>query len=220
MLFRSAEIYRPARQALDDSTAARERLVEVVDATVRRVAEANTTCAPFDAELAAAHNAVKQAETAQRAAQLRVDQSGLRGRRRARTELAAAADTLNCARESRAAAQVRSRESDAQRNVAHVQIESARDALRSHDMHTKWRYLSEHLSSAEAHVNALDTWREWAAGGFVDDGRLDATLATLGASTPDGRVSQLLGVMFELVEPCGSQAALCLGDGDVPVLEL
>jgi len=62
----------------------RARLAEVVDIAARRIADANTMCAPFDAELDAANDAVKQAEAAQRAAQQRLDQSGLRGRRQAR----------------------------------------------------------------------------------------------------------------------------------------
>jgi hypothetical protein len=52
----------------------------------------------------AAHGAAKQAEAAQRAAQQRLDQSGLRGRRQARTELAAANETVTGTREMLAVA--------------------------------------------------------------------------------------------------------------------
>ncbi|MEO5724514.1 MAG: AAA family ATPase, partial [Ilumatobacteraceae bacterium] len=82
--------YREARHALDDSMTNRARLVATFEVASHRIADANTVCAPFDTELDGAHDAVKHAEAAQRAAQHRLDQSGIRGRRQARTDLAAA----------------------------------------------------------------------------------------------------------------------------------
>jgi len=87
----SANNYRQARQALENSVATREQLVQIVDAAAQRITQANTICAPFDDDLNAASDAVKQAEAAQRAAQQRLDHSGLRGRRQARSELAGTA---------------------------------------------------------------------------------------------------------------------------------
>lgn len=82
----------------------RARLVEVVDVAARRIADANTMCAPFDAELDVARDAVKQAEAAQRGAQQRLDQSGLRGRRQARTDLDTADEIVARTRQQLAAA--------------------------------------------------------------------------------------------------------------------
>jgi hypothetical protein len=192
-----------ARQALDDSTAARERLVEVVDNAARRIADANTMCAPFDAALDVAHDAVKQAEAAQRAAQQRLDQSGLRGRRQARLELAAANETVTGTREMLAVAREHAREPSAQRNIARTQIETARDAMRTHDLLAKWQYFPEHLSTAEARADALDTWHDWAAGKPVTQESLEEAVTTLheiAAHEPDNGTRQLANVIHEWAE--------------------
>ncbi len=202
----AADIYRQAREALDNSVAARERLVEVVDTAARRIADANTMCAPFDAELDAAHDAVKQAKVAQRAAQQRLDQSGLRGRRQTRTELAAADETVAETRELLAVAREQSREPYAQRNGARAQIETARDALRTHDILANLQYFPEHLAAAEARGDALDTWRDWAAGKPVTQDRLVETVTTLheiAGHEPDKGTRQLADVIHQWAEQHG-----------------
>jgi hypothetical protein len=196
----AADDYRQARQALDNSTATRERLVGIVDVAARRIADANAMCAPFDADLDTAHDAAKNAEAAQRAAQQRLDQSGLRGRSQARTELAAAAETVTGTREMLAVAREQAREPFAQRNIARTQIETARDALRTHDILAKWQYFPEHLSTAEARVEALDTWHDWAAGKPVTQDRLLEAVTTLheiAAHEPDKGLRELAGVVHE-----------------------
>ncbi|MEI8240746.1 MAG: hypothetical protein WCI22_15130, partial [Actinomycetota bacterium] len=199
----AADIYRQARHVLDDSTAARQRLVEVVDTAARRIAEANTMCAPFDAELDAARDAVKQAEAAQRAADQRLDQSGLRGRRQARTDLAEANESVASTGELLAFALEQAREPFARRHIARTKIETARDALRTHDILAKWQYFPEHLSAAEARVDALDTWRDWAAGKPVSQDRLVEAVATLhefAVHEPDNGTRQLANVIHEWAE--------------------
>jgi len=175
----AGDIYRQAREALDDSITTRGRLVGVVDTAERRIADANTMCAPFDAALDASSDAMKKAEAAQRAAQQRLDQSGLRRRRQARTELAAADETVTGTRELLAAAGEQAREPHAQRNIARIQIETARDALRTHDILAKWQYFPDHLSAAEARVDALDTWHDWATGKPVTQDRFEEAVDTL-----------------------------------------
>ena len=195
--------YRQAREALDDSMTTRGRLVKVVDAAANRIADANTMCAPFDAELDAAHDAVKQAEAARRAAQQRLDQSGLRGRRQARTDLAAANESVASTSELLAVAREQSREPYARRNIARKQIETARDSLRNHDMYAKWHYLPEHLSAAEASVDALDTWHDWATGKPIDQQRLVEAVTTLdeiAALQPDNGTRQLADIIHEWAE--------------------
>jgi hypothetical protein len=202
----AADIYRQARQALDDSTTARARLVEVVDTAARRIADANTRCAPFDAELDEAHDAVKQAEAAQRAAQQRLDQSGLRGRRQARTDLAAANESVASTGELLAVAREQAREPYAQRNFARTPIATARDALRTHDILAKWQYFPEHLAVAEARVDALDTWHDWAAGKPVTQDRLDEAVTTLheiAVHEPDNGTRQLANVIHQWAEQHG-----------------
>jgi conjugative relaxase-like TrwC/TraI family protein len=190
--------YRQAREALDDSLSKRSRLVQIVDTAARRIADANTMCTPFDAELDVAQDAVKHAEAAQRAAQQRLDRSGLRGRRQARTELVAANETVTSTRERLADARDRAREPYAQRNIARTQIETARDALRNHDILTKWQYPPERLATANAHLDALDTWHDWATGKPVQQQRFVQTATTLhqiAAHDPDSGTRQLADVI-------------------------
>ncbi|MGB8857884.1 MAG: AAA family ATPase, partial [Ilumatobacteraceae bacterium] len=206
----AADIYRQAREALDDSMTKRARLVEVVDTAARRIADANTMCAPFDAALDAAHDAVKQAAAAQRAAQQRLDQSGLRGRRQARTDLAAANEGVASSGELLAFAREQAREPFAQRSIARTQIETARDALRTHDILANWQYFPEHLSTAEARVDALDTWHDWAAGKPVTQESLVEAVATLHeivADEPDNGTRQLANVIHEWAEKYGVELA-------------
>ena len=202
----AADRYRQARQALDDSLSKRERLVEVVDVAARWIAEANTMCAPFDAALDAARDAVKQAEAAQRAAQQRLDQSGLRGRRQARTDLAEANEGVASTGELLAVAREQAREPYAQRNIARTQIETARDALRTHDILAKWQYFPEHLSAAGARVDALDTWHDWADGKPVTQESLVEAVTTLheiAAHEPDNGTRQLANVIHQWAEQHG-----------------
>ncbi len=202
----AADNYRRAREALDDSIAKRARFVEVVDTAARRIADANTICAPFDTALVAARDAVKQAEAAQRAARQRLDQSGLRGRRQAHTELAAADETVTATREMLAVAREQAREPYAQRNIARTQIETARDALRTHDILAKWQYFPAHLAAAEARVEALDTWRDWAAGKPVTQDHLVEAVTTLheiAIHEPDSGTRQLANIIHEWAEQHG-----------------
>jgi len=206
----AADLYRQAREALDDSTAIRQRLVEVVDTAARRIADANSMCAPFDAALDAAYDAVKQAEAAQRAAQQRLDQSGLRGRRQARAELAAANEGVASTGELLAFAREQAREPYARRNIVRTQIETARDALRTHDILAKWQYFPEHLSAAEARVDALDTWHDWAAGKPVTQESLEEAVTTLheiAVHEPDNGTRQLANVIHQWAEQHGVEFA-------------
>jgi len=199
----AADICRQAREALDDSMTKRERLVEVVDTAARRTADANTMCAPFEDALNAAHDAVKQAGAAHGAAQQRLDQSGLRGRRQARTDLVAANETVTATREMLAVAREQAREPYAQRNIARTQIETARDALRTHDILAKWQYFAGHLSAAEARIDALDTWHDWAVGKPVREESLVEAVTTLheiAAHEPDNGTRQLANVIHEWAE--------------------
>ena len=198
--------YRRAREALDDSMTAREKLVVVVDAAARRTADANTMCAPFDADLNAGSDAVKQAEVAQHAAQQRLDQSGLRHRRQARSELDVANETVTETRELLAVKREQARAPHARRNIARQQIETVRNMLRNHDILTNWNYLPEHLSAAEAHVDALVTWHDWATGKPVTPGRLVDTITTLhdiAAHEPDSGARQLANVVHEWAQQHG-----------------
>ena len=199
---------REARDALDDSMATRAQLAETFEVASQRIADANTMCAPFDTELDAAHDTVKHSEAAQRAAQHRLDQSGIRGRRQARSDLATADDAVAGTRDLLAVAREKSREPQAQRNLARQQIETAREALSNDDILTKWHYLPEHLTAAEAHLDALDTWHDWATGKPLDQQRLADAVSSLhevALHQPDNGTRQLADLIHHWAVQRGIQ---------------
>ena len=101
---------------------------------------------------------------------------------------------------------MQAREPHARRNVARQQIETARNMLRNHDILTNWNYLPEHLSAAEAHVDALVTWHDWATGKPVTPDRLIDTVTTLhdiAAHEPDNGARQLANVIHEWAQQHG-----------------
>jgi len=202
----AVDTWRHASDALDDSAATRHQLAHEVELAAQRMVVVNAICAPFDAEVHAADEAVTEATAAQRVAQQHLDQTGLRGRRQARTELAEATSSVAAAREVLAAARHQAHEPYAQRAFACDQVEAARGALSNHNMYAKWNYLPEHLSAADAHLDALDTWRDWATGKAVTEDQLTGAVATLceiANRYPDGGTRQLADVIVEWAERRG-----------------
>lgn len=111
-------------------------------------------------------------------------------------------------RELLATARDSSREPNAQRAEAREQIETARAALINHDMYARWQYLPEHLALAEAKVDALDIWRDWANGKSVTQDRLVEAVTTLheiAAHQPDNAIGHLADVIHEWAPRRGIQ---------------
>ena len=190
--------YRAARQALDDSTVIRQRLLDAVAVAEQHIAVANRLCGPFDGECDAARDAVKQAEAAQRDAQHQLDTSALRGRRPARNQLAGANEAVTNTRQLLTAAQAKAHGPHSLRAVARGEIDSARTELRTHDMYDKWRYLPEHLQAAGDHLDALDTWHDWATGKPIDDELVAAvrSLNQYATHQPDDGTQLLAGATY------------------------
>ena len=143
------------------------------------MAVANRTCRPFDERFEAAGTELKRAEETRRLAQRKLDESGLRGRRQARTELATANETVAEAQQQLAQAKQHSSAPDERRAVARHDLQTARRDLSNHDMFQRWQYLPEHLQAAEQHIVALDTWRDWANGKPIDREHLVSALTSL-----------------------------------------
>jgi len=102
------------------------------------------------------------------------------------------------------------REPYAQRNIARTQIETARDALRTHDILANWQYFPEHLAATEACVDALDTWHDWAAGKPVTHESLVEAVTTLheiAVHEPDNGTRQLADVIHQWAEQHGVELA-------------
>jgi conjugative relaxase-like TrwC/TraI family protein len=171
--------YRHARHDLDESRDKRDRFVADVEIAKAGLDAANLACAPFDAERDAAAAALKQAEGERRTAEHRLDQSGLRGRRRARTELSIAEERVAGAREALTVCEQRSARPFAARTTARKDLERARDNIRSHDLLDRMSYRPERVEQAEARIDALDTWHGWAAGNTVTIDQVAETVEVL-----------------------------------------
>lgn len=194
----AADNYRGARQALDESQAARARLVGAVEIAEHRFAAAKTSCAPYDAVVAAAADAVRLAELAQACAQRRVGRTGFAGGRRARADRAVADQAVTRAHARYSAAREHASNADSQRDVTLRELETARAALKSCDIIEKWRYLPDRLAAAERRVDALDVWHNWAVGHPVSEDQVrDATtvLDEVAAAEPDPRTLLLVDVV-------------------------
>lgn len=190
----AAADYRRARHALEDSEAKRQPLTEAVDAAEQRLEEANTLCAPFDADFQKAQRAVKQAETERRVAERKLDESSIRGRRRLRAEHAVAVENLMVAEGQLTRVKETTTGPNSARADARQSLEAARRDLRSHDQIERWNYLPERLQATEDRIDALDTWRDWAVGKPIVEGTLAnavAVMSELRAHRPDDASRQL-----------------------------
>ena len=93
---------QPTRSGL--SEAKRARLQQAITVAEQQLAGANEACRPFDNALEAASETVAAAKETQRAAQVRLSESGLRHRRARRADLATADERLGLAEQELAAA--------------------------------------------------------------------------------------------------------------------
>ena len=161
-----------------------------MDVAEQRYAEANTLCAPFDAASQNAQDAVKRAESDRRAAERKLAESGIRGRRQLRADHAVASEGVTVAERRLARVKEKAHGTNSIRTEARQDLEAARRNLRSHDQIERWSYLPERLQAIEDRIDALDTWRGWAVGRKVDGRRLTAAVEAL--YTSDDGVSQSL----------------------------
>jgi hypothetical protein len=175
----AAAEYREARQALDDSQATRQDLTDAVEGAEQQLAAAKKACAPFDDRLETAGDAVKRAEESRQLAERKLDQSGLRGRRQARTELASANERAAEAQMRLARAKENSRCTNTVRASARRDLEAARNQLWNHKLFEQWHFLPEHLEAIEQRIDALDVWHDWANGKPIDSERLSVAVTTL-----------------------------------------
>jgi hypothetical protein len=75
-------------------------------------------------------------------------------------------------------------------------------------MYAKWQHLPEHLSAAEARVDALNTWHQWATGNPVTRQQLTQAVTTLrevAAQEPTNGARQLADVIDEWARQQGIQ---------------
>ena len=173
--------YRDARQALEDSQARREQLLDAVEAAERQFAAANIACKPFDAIVDTASELVKQAQDARRNAQRDLDDSGRFSRRQARTQLADTEARLAEASRNLKSAEDHARPTRETRAAARMNLAGARRDYDSHNQIERWSYLPERLEAAEQRIDALDGWRDWADGKKITDGNVIDLVHSLNA---------------------------------------
>ena len=86
-------------------------------------------------------------------------------------------------------------------------------------MYAKWHFLPEHLSTAEARVDALDTWHDWATGKPVTQESLEEAVTTLheiAAHEPGNGTRHLADVIHQWAAEHGVELARPPLQLDVP----
>jgi conjugative relaxase-like TrwC/TraI family protein len=177
--------FRAALVRFDATAAERDRLAGNVEAARHRWAAADQACAPTDTATEHARRAFTDACEQERDARAALDNSGLRGRRQARTNLNDAHDRLAAAERAWQHAEDSAREPNRVRATALHQLVEARGDLERHDQFTRWHYLPEQLAFTEQRLDVLDIWHDWADGHPVTREQLGAAVYVLEASRQD-----------------------------------
>jgi conjugative relaxase-like TrwC/TraI family protein len=168
-----------AVQAVTDGEIERARLSASAAAAERDLARVEAATAPAREQFAAATGRADQARWRHIDAQRRLDATGLRGRRAARHELAAAE-----ARRERAIGHLqRTKQSTGpdidQYNLARARLEEAQTALDRHDTRARLRHTRDQVPILRRQVETLDLWRRWARGYTINPRQLGDTIAQL-----------------------------------------
>ena len=168
-----------AQRELDDATARQQHTTHAIEHAEQRLRDATEACAPWDRHLADARNVLAERTTSRDDAQPRLDNGGLRHRRRNRGDLASAVDAQHDARTV-----VERLQRDAQPVVdARTRARTELERLRTDRMHDKivdrWTYRPERLHQSRELLDALDTWHRWASGHPIVNEQLARAVNTL-----------------------------------------
>ena len=109
----------------------------------------------------------------------RLDTTGLRGRRAARHELAAAEVRRQRAVEHLQHTRHRTRPDIDQYNQARARVEEAQTALDRHDSRVRLRRTLDQVPVLRRQVEALELWNRWARGDTINVQQLGDTIAQL-----------------------------------------
>jgi len=169
-----------ARAEHDQATATRQRLEATVDNAVASLANADRDSAPHVARIDTADAAAREAQRARQVAEQHLDQTGLRGRRHAKTDLAVAARVETGAKAELDRARVDAGPALAARGARRAELAEARAALRTHDTIERWHYRPERIKTLQRQLDDLDLFHDSINGHPVDQRKLAAALDRLG----------------------------------------
>ena len=168
-----------AEQAVTDAEVERARLAASAAAARRDLARVEAATAPAREQLAAATGRADQARWQHTDAQSRLDTTGLRGRRAARHELAAAEVRRQRAVEHLQHTRHRTRPDIDQYNQARARVEEAQTALDRHDTRVRLRRTLDQVPVLRRQVEALELWSRWARGDTINVQQLGDTIEQL-----------------------------------------
>jgi hypothetical protein len=188
-----------------DSAATRERLQADLDATRRDVYRLDQPTRRERDQLAAAHHARDDTEREHRLAVHRLETSGIRGRRQARRDLAAAENRLTWANHTLDQLHENSSPDVDRYHHARQQVHHLGDELRHHDT----RELLDRATTTDRirelgeRLGALDMWWRFATGDSIDVDRLGQLVDVLGADAGDSRFRWLADTVEQYCHDAG-----------------
>jgi hypothetical protein len=174
------------QQRTGDNAATRERLQADLDAAQHDVDRLDQPTRRHRDQLAAAQHDVDGAKLGHRLAVHRLDTSGLRGRRHARRDLAAAENRLTWTNHALDELQQQASPDVDRYHHARQRVHDLGDELRHHSTRELLdRYTTiDRIPQLHRRLDALDTWWRFATGDAIDVGRLGELVDVLG--TVDG----------------------------------
>ena len=197
-----------AKQRVAVNAAERERLQADLKAARRDVDRLDQPTRRQRDELAAAHHDLGDAKLQHRLAAHRLDTTGLRGRRHARRDLAAAENRLAWANHTLDQLQAQVSPEVDSYHQARQQVHDLSDELRHHATRELLdRYATtDRIPQLHRRLDALDTWWRFATGDSIDVGQLGQLVDTFGSVDSDARFRWLV----DTVEQYGHDAGIHL----------
>ena len=168
-----------AELAATDREAERARLAASATAARRDLTPIEAATGPAREQLAAATGRADHARWQHTDAKLRLDTTGVRGRRAARHELAAAEARRQLAVEHLQRTEHRTRPDIDRYNQARARGEQAHTALDRHDSRVWLRHSLDRVAVLRRKVEGLELWSRWARGDTVNLQQLGDTIAHL-----------------------------------------
>jgi conjugative relaxase-like TrwC/TraI family protein len=166
---------------LDKMRDLQDARVEQRNAARSKVDNASTELNPYHQAYAAASRRLDSAESAHNAAEAHLDKIGLRGRRTGRHQLNDARVELADARREFESINVVWQPLRQTADKANRSYQLLRETYDMQDRIDNRRQLPERHQTLTAQLDALDTWRHWAAGGNITTEAATFTVEVLGA---------------------------------------
>jgi hypothetical protein len=188
-----------AEARLAELTAERERLHRAVVAAEGELARVEVASRGHRQRLVGAEARAGRAKRECADAEWRLDHSGIRQRRQARRELAAAVNRALWANHQLDQARARARPHVERHSRASATVNDSQTALHHHFLDARRaRHTLNQIPELEQRRDARDTWHQWAAGGTVDANYLGAAVDKLITATgPHVNHSRALGQLVQ-----------------------